>query len=161
MYICLYIHIYIISYVFIKCCFFLNSPCRAFRDRYQTDINVRCVLSCDSDTSCQQHITQMGEAEVLFSDVAEVANGSGINIISGQKVTTPEADVLVSGTSCVNLSSMNLRLVCKSCFLGPQSRLQDAQTVEQDREKGDSEPKTLTETRFRQLWKIKPSLPIL
>lgn len=69
------------------------------------------ALACDNDPACQSHITSMGEVKMLFGDVADVARGSGVNLLTGNQEKAPECDVLAAGTSCVNLSSENL--ACK------------------------------------------------
>lgn len=93
------------------------QPRRAFEQRFKSETNVRCVLSCDKDHACQQYIRQLGETEILFGDVSEVAAGKGINILTGKKVILQEeCDVLAAGTSCVNFSSMKLGFVYRCCF---------------------------------------------
>lgn len=50
----------------------------------------------------------MGEAEILFANVSEVAEGRGTNLLTGKPVKVPVCDVLAAGTSCIDLSSMKL-----------------------------------------------------
>lgn len=81
---------------------------RALKERFGVDIALRACLACDISPACQRHIRGMGETEILLADVAEIPKRQGVNLLDGKMASIPECDLLVAGTSCVNLSSMHL-----------------------------------------------------
>ena len=81
----------------------------ALGERFGTHIATQHVLSCEKEPSRQDFMLQAhgSELSLLVADCKELDNPNVQCIRRNTMVSLPQADMLVAGTSCVNLSNMN------------------------------------------------------
>ena len=79
----------------------------ALNDLFGCSVAVRHVMSCESSLQKRKFIKAAhGEdVPVLFDNVTVFSGSEGINDVTGKMTPIPEADLLVTGSDCANLSN--------------------------------------------------------
>ena len=82
----------------------------ALNDLFGCSVAVRHVMSCESSLLKRKFIKAAhGEAvPVLFDNVTVFSGSEGINDVTGKMTPIPEADLLITGSDCANLSNQRL-----------------------------------------------------
>ena len=88
----------------------LRDMWQLYRQHYGVPLqDVELMVSCESVPFKQGWITEHHKPQVLFQDMNEMGEGTGIatDLYSGQPVDIPCTDIYICGIECDSVSSLN------------------------------------------------------
>ncbi|KAJ3021731.1 hypothetical protein HKX48_007900 [Thoreauomyces humboldtii] len=85
----------------------LNLISRAIKDKYNVNLEIEHVFSCEIEPFKQAYIERNFAPPLLFRDVCELGNDEATTAYGALHPVPGNVDMLIAGTSCVDFSNLN------------------------------------------------------